>query len=352
MKTGTVRSLLDLNNGTAPGFDALRLILSLSVMLTHAMAICYGYDRFLEIWKSSPWLPFIRAVLPMFFFLGGFLVAGSADRLKSVKKFIWFRVLRILPALLVEISLSALILGPLVTTLPLRKYFSSLLFMLYFLNALGIISFYLPGVFKEHPMPVVNVNLWTLPPDLHGYMLLTLLLSTGVVFNRKFFLAAYAVASVAVIAALPLIHWGNYDDTAIIPHSTMLIYSFFTGVFVYVFSDRVQVRKSYMMACLALLPLFYFKYTLFLAMMASCYLCLCIGFADLRNFPLIRHGDYSYGIYLYGFPLQQAIWHYMPFARTWWILDIIALPAALCFAVLSWHAVEKPFLGLKHRIRF
>lgn len=55
----------------------------------------------------------------------------------------------------------------------------------------------------------------------------------------------------------------------------------------------------------------------------------------------MRSGDYSYGIYLYGFPIQQTI-AMVPALREWYLSLAIAWPAAFSLAFLSWHFVEKP----------
>ena len=76
-------------------------------------------------------------MVPAFFALSGFLVTGSALRLRATVPFLTFRFLRILPALFVEVTLSALVLGPLFTRLPLAHYFSDPQFMRYFGNIAG-----------------------------------------------------------------------------------------------------------------------------------------------------------------------------------------------------------------------
>jgi peptidoglycan/LPS O-acetylase OafA/YrhL len=64
--------------------------------------------------------------------------------------------------------------------------------------------------------------------------------------------------------------------------------------------------------------------------------------------PLRLPGDYSYGLFLYGFPVQQAL-----AARFPWLapdqLTALALPAALLCAIASWHGIERLALGLKRR---
>jgi peptidoglycan/LPS O-acetylase OafA/YrhL len=59
-----------------------------------------------------------------------------------------------------------------------------------------------------------------------------------------------------------------------------------------------------------------------------------------------RFGDYSYGLYLYGYPSQQLVAHWFPQFGPW-RMAALALPLALCCAIASWHCVEKPFLRLK-----
>jgi peptidoglycan/LPS O-acetylase OafA/YrhL len=63
----------------------------------------------------------------------------------------------------------------------------------------------------------------------------------------------------------------------------------------------------------------------------------------------LRVGDYSYGTYVLAFPVQQfIIWRFgitqppLVFALT--------LVVTIALAIVSWHAVEKPALGLKSRL--
>lgn len=67
----------------------------------------------------------------MFFALSGFLVAASFERTKTLGMFYGLRAIRIYPALAFDTIVSALILGPLFTGLPLSSYFSDPLFLRY-----------------------------------------------------------------------------------------------------------------------------------------------------------------------------------------------------------------------------
>lgn len=356
MISATVKDYLDRYKGSAPGFDTLRLILSIAILLWHTVYVCYG--RFSEtydlVWSHPLVMPLLRGMLPMFFFLGGFLVTSSAYRLRTVTPFLMFRVLRIVPALLVEVTLSAVVLGAFLTQLPLRQYYTHPEFFSYFFNIVGYIHYSLPGVFKDNPVPttdVVNVNLWTLPPDFEGYAIMAILICTGIIFSRRRFLNIFILGNLFFLTMLPFaLDWGNSGTVYI--HPKLLIYSFFLGAFCYVFADRIRINKTAMILSVLSLGFFWWKYTTILGIWGICYLTLCLGFVDMRNFPLIKRGDYSYGIYLYGFPIERALFHYLPALQEWWQLFLVALPVTLLFAIMSWHWIEKPCLKLKSRVRY
>jgi peptidoglycan/LPS O-acetylase OafA/YrhL len=67
----------------------------------------------------------------------------------------------------------------------------------------------------------------------------------------------------------------------------------------------------------------------------------------MRPTWLHRH-DYSYGTYLYGFPLQQSL--IAAGIADPWLLFATAAGLTLGCAALSWHAVERPCLALKLRL--
>jgi peptidoglycan/LPS O-acetylase OafA/YrhL len=87
-----------------------------------------------------------------------------------------------------EATLSALVLGALFTTLPLRHYLMSPELGSYFGNIVGLVHFTLPGVFEHNPVPqVINSQLWTIPFELECYFLL--LSVSAVLRDRRAFVA-------------------------------------------------------------------------------------------------------------------------------------------------------------------
>jgi peptidoglycan/LPS O-acetylase OafA/YrhL len=128
----TIATALARHRGEGPGFGLMRLTLATLIFFVHARSLAAlavavpGQDTKAALaglvgW-TGPTRPFYVAMVPMFFTLSGFLVTGSAFRVRATSTFLAFRALRIFPALSVEITLSALFLGPIFTTLPLRRH--------------------------------------------------------------------------------------------------------------------------------------------------------------------------------------------------------------------------------------
>jgi peptidoglycan/LPS O-acetylase OafA/YrhL len=70
------------------------------------------------------------------------------------------------------------------------------------------------------------------------------------------------------------------------------------------------------------------------------------SFLDVGKF-----GDYSYGVYLYSFPIQQLLIHVLKPQLNGWLLSLLSLLICLPLAVASWHLLEKPAMQLKHQIQ-
>jgi peptidoglycan/LPS O-acetylase OafA/YrhL len=209
MEKITFGEILRVNKGMGPGFDFVRVFLALCVLVSHVPETVLGSGNNL---LSGPfiWI-FQSAILPMFFGLSGFLVIGSAQRL-SLKDFALNRAIRIFPALIVEILLSALIIGPIFTNISLPAYFSGSEFGTYFLNIFGFIHYRLPGLFVDNPVPyIVNGSLWTVPFEILCYIVMAGLVVSTLV-KRASALVTLAVAS--IIFSMVLVY-----GVGTLPHS-------------------------------------------------------------------------------------------------------------------------------------
>src|SRR5438477_501444 len=94
-------------DGRSTGFDYLRLGLALAILVVHTWRTAYGPEGWKEVAPGWVYLYIVPALIPCFFAVSGFLVAGSLLRCKSIDTFLILRVLRIFPALATETLLSA-----------------------------------------------------------------------------------------------------------------------------------------------------------------------------------------------------------------------------------------------------
>lgn len=356
----TLGSQLERYRGFGPGFNFVRIALAYSVVVWHTVAVAEGTAagaRVLPLW------PAIFAILPMFFSLSGFLVTASALRL-PLREYILNRAFRIVPAIGVDICLCALVVGPLFTNLALGSYFSDPLFFRYFLNIIGYISYQLPGVFLNNPdAGIVNGALWTVPFEIACYVVMSTMIWLGLV--RKWHWAVGLAAAIVVVAALLYglgigTGQGLADKLArfaFLSKGASLVPSFLLGSGVYLLRDRLPyspVLAGLIVLGLVGLGVFgdpaLFDHPVFVGVMSFplAYLVAFIGLTPIPMPKVLEHGDYSYGIYLYHYPILQCLQSVFGLTSWWGLALVSALPITL-FAVMSWHWIEKPVLKMRRK---
>lgn len=323
-----------------PGFDMVRLGLSVAVVLIHSVRVIdYSDDVF-----DGPVHPLYAAVLPLFFALSGFLVMGSALRLRDLRAFVAFRVLRIYPALLTVVLASVFVLGLATTTLSPHDYLTDRLTWGYFRNMLGGTSLRLPGVFTDHASLAVNANIWTLRPELRAYVVVCLLIVTRIAYSRRWMTVAWAVATV-LGTALNL--WRGSFELGYHFSGDVLMYCFLTGSTAYHWRDRIPTSTPlFVAAAVAAYVLLAIPHTPLISQIPLTYVMIWLGRQPLHRPAFFAGGDFSYGIYLYAYPLQQLLVGFVP-GLTWWMLFPLSLLVVAPVAVASWFFIEKPALRLK-----
>jgi peptidoglycan/LPS O-acetylase OafA/YrhL len=374
----TFKAILDENGGAGRGFDLLRLVLAIFILLSHLSWIVGTSGVTTSILNfifhlnpenvstlaqatttidNDPTVhqltglgrPITLSYLPMFFALSGFLVTGSALRTRRLIPFLGLRVLRLLPALFVEVTLSAIILGAIFTDLPLSNYYTAPMFWSYFLNIIGDIHFHLPGVFTNNTTNVVNSNLWTLPWEFQCYVAMSFMIITGILYHRT------AIAMLFGAATIALIYTSFVDGFQVVPAQVggpTLVYYFLAGVVMFLWRDKIVFHEVFFfIAAAACYILMMSPKTVFIYPVLLTYITVFIGLFPFPRFSLLKSGDYSYGIYLYGFPVTQSL--LAGFALLHKNLAVAAPLAVLAtgaFAALSWHGIEKHCLKLKRYI--
>lgn len=285
-----------------------------------------------------------------FFALSGFLISASFERRPSLIEFGLARALRILPALAVVTVLTVLILGPLVTRVPIAAYFSDRQTWLYVPKALSLrwMTFSLPGVFDTLRYHVVNGPLWTLYYEVTCYIGLALACRIEIAARRVppwLIFAAYALLYVMLTQSS-----GRHHADAMI--YAQLSLPFVMGMAAYRFRTHVPAT-ALIAAGLILLSAF----ALFSDILAFEVRMLAVAYAALYlaqiPSPLLRAynrlGDYSYGVYIYGWPIQQLVLLRDPATHPL-VLVAITIPASILCGMMSWNFVEQPALARKQAL--
>eukprot|EP01037_Dinobryon_pediforme_P018707 gene18707-19008_t len=339
-------------NFRSSGFDYMRLILCAGVILQHAGTTSYGHEfgEILPYGLDRAWTPYLVA---MFFTLSGFLVSGSLFRCKSLVSFLGLRVTRIMPALACEVLLSAIIIGPMLTSLDLHSYFSDEKFKIYFLNIIGDIHYQLPGLFSTNPLQnTVNDQLWTIPFELICYTVISALAFVGIA-TRRYLLLVFCVSIQIALAVFAVMHQSTYSKLHILGGISGYhdVYFFVIGILFYSFRDKIPYSFGVFVAAFVLSEVLLFVPggNNFFGFPVA-YITVYLGLTNPAKPKVLFSGDYSYGMYLYGFPIQQAIAYFMPNHRSWVSNFSLALIGAFLFAHFSWWCVEKPALSVKSKL--
>lgn len=334
--------------GGVNNFDILRFIAALLVIISHSYAIS----------GNPPEPQFLGANLGVigvyiFFVISGFLVTNSWKVHPRASAFLAKRCLRILPGLAGVTLFTALILGPLVTTQSLREYFTSSEVFSYLGNVwVFSIKFDLPGVFTNNPIPgITNGSLWTLPYEFLAYISLTMLGVFGLLGNKRRLLVI-VVATVATLFALAQVypvgkpHLLNMEMIWIAKYLSF----FAAGMFLNLLSHRIGLSYRYALAALVVMLLSPYLPGGFVLLLGSfSYLVIYLALMPTKHLHRFgEHGDFSYGMYLYAWPIQQLlVYKFTDIGPIALILG--ATPIVIALGWASWRLIEKPSLAHKKR---
>jgi peptidoglycan/LPS O-acetylase OafA/YrhL len=343
--------LSDYAHGRDNNFNLLRLLAALTVIYVHSFAVLgLPADRTVTLGEVGVSLSDIA--VDVFFVTSGFLVTGSLVNRGSLIKFLWARALRIYPALWVMLVLTVFALAPALTTWPLADYMTSPKTREYFekcATLLGGVRWSLPGVFESLPLKgEFNGSLWTLPVELRLYLTLAaawflLSLAPGVRLKAMAALAPIAVALLFIEIVRGQIFGAPFNP------SDIRAYMFFCGAALYLWRDRVPLGAAPLLAILAAFAIaaldrsaFFIAYLILLGPLIMHLAYLPGGAIRTVN----GWGDFSYGVYIYAFPIQQTLAFLSP-AMPLTTMIVSACSLSLFAGALSWRLLEKRALALK-----
>jgi len=337
--------------------DFVRIFLALLVILSHSYALALATER------TEPFNILSRGqatggriAVDLFFILSGFLIAASYERSRSALSYLKKRVARIYPAFILLTLLTVVAILPLAHGRVAGATLSDRAMNLVG-NTLVLRSFVADGAFPFNPaQSQVNGSLWSIAFEFWCYIGVMLLGLTGLLRSKKFLLTAF-IGSIVVSMLFAHFKWNI--SGAILgrilgypPFWARLLPMYLAGVVFYRFRQDIPFSPKLVVAALIAMvvafrvPLGYAA----LFPIAGTYLVMCFSFApSIKLHGAARYGDFSYGTYLYGFPIQQLILQAFAQPVAPLLLFACAAPATLVVAAMSWFTVEKRFLQAAHK---
>lgn len=328
-------------------FDTVRLLAALIVIYRHC-AYFLGAPGY---WGAFG--------VPVFFFLSGLLVSQSFEASGSIKKFVWRRLLRIYPAAVVAILLSAFVMGPLVTSYTPGNYFKSSVFWKY-ISSVSLIQVYfdLPGVFEQSPLgSAVNAVLWTLPLEIKMYFF-TLVWGLFRFRGKNAVLIAITLLLIFIganysVQAESFLHTQlHLTNFKIFPYASA-VPLYLLGILSYSYRSKIVVRPYWFFVGVVVFLLFV-KFSFFSNLVHICIAVITLGFTVLNLTWLKKiapQSDFSYGLYIYGYPVEQLLVNYAYPYINGFPLFLLILLITFVLAFLSWNFIEKRALQFKNYIK-
>jgi len=325
-------------------FNFTRLLLASSVIISHTYETATGNsdkDFFSPILGAK----ISSLAVDGFFFLSGFLVYASLLRRENVKNFMIARLARIWPGLIASVFVTVLI-GACFTVLPIHSYLHDET-KKFILNNISFIggSYELSGVYCGKALCNVNGSLWSVPWEIRCYIFLSILFVLGFAGKDKIIKVVFP-GTLAFVLAWHLVPHPDVTKGAIwfmLGRIDRVWFMFALGIVAFIFFEKIRLSWWILLILFALTALQnHFGIQGHIESLLAGYTVLCLGFLTIGEKPFsAQWQDYSYGMYIYAFPMMtllQQIFHF----KNPWAFAFVNFSCTLPIAAMSWHFIEKP----------
>lgn len=334
----TADRLLQRRGGRLRGLASVRLFLVAATVALQSVEVSESYARF----NASPLWILFGLTIPALFALLGFNMVLAAER-RAPFDLVKHRILFVLPPLALAVALAALAIGPLVTSVRLRRYFTDADTWSYLLNLAALPRFALPGVFEfNNAADTVNAVLWSVP--VYALSMLSLVLVLGLRRGRPVALLALIVVTFAIG---PLLAFSRPVATS----SLCFLLAALAALY------RTRMPVDWRIATAAALPIIVvafagqqmfadFPWSGVLLAPAITYLAVFAALAGLANGAIARRLRwYLIGCFLFSYPVQQLVVAIGPPRQNGLLNFVLSLPVIVLLSVGSWHFVQKPIVA-------
>ncbi|MEZ0090135.1 acyltransferase family protein [Streptacidiphilus sp. EB129] len=361
--------------GRANSFGFLRLMLALAVVFAHAYALAYAAQDPLGR-LSGGQTDFGRLAVVGFFVLSGFMITASGLRL-GIVRYAWHRALRIFPGLWACLLVTAFVMAP-------ALYFHMVGSLNGFWTAHGGPLAYIKGWYVTGQTAGFDVSntmamavtrgitkdggfdgaLWSLKYEIFCYMVVGLLAASGALRRAPKLVPLLALGLWSSLAVnffnaptmhsvlgegqgggfqIPII--GNLNANFVV----YLLFSFMLGASAQLYRHRFPVHDGLaILSVIVLLASLHWGAFYVLGYPPFGYLMIWLGV----RLPAVLHRvgqkhDYSYGVYIYGFLVEQTLVVLRFQHKGMAVYLPLAVIGSLMVAFVSWHLIERQAMRLK-----
>ncbi len=342
------RTLSDsLRSPAENNFDIVRLLAALAVVFGHSFVLSLHSSLAAEPVKMLAGFVYSgSAAVAVFFLVSGIFVSQSFYYENNPFAFLVKRLFRIWPGLVVCVIVAAIAVTiacrGLGTDLSRDKSF----FQYIVSSSLLDTTWRIDGVFSDRPRYAINGSLWTLPLEVKMYAVVFLFGVFGVLRRRAYLLALLALG-IGVLVAAPSVFSGYFATGN--PEAVRPVLFFLIGMAIFAARDEVALGSVFRPVLLFLIAAAFPRTREFFGDLFMIAATLWIGCSPLlARLPKLP-GDYSYGVYIYGFPIQQLVVTFNPAIGPYALFAVAGSVTLLC-AIASWYLVEKPAQKAAKRI--
>ncbi len=347
----------DALKGRDNNFNLVRFLAAFAVLFDHISLASLGPGVHKPVFEQMFGMSLSDLAVNVFFVLSGFLVTKSLVTRSDVVSYVTARFMRLVPGFAVMVAVVTVGLGLYFTSLAPLAYLTSEQTIVYWIGTTLTFTEFgsLPGVYGGNPLPsVANAAIWTLKYEVIAYVALLGLWGVGILQRRALF--AF-LGSVFVVIALVLIQQPGVHFS---PHSmggaawaSLVRFGlcFFVGAFFYCYRNKISLSGPLAIVGLAASYLVIDLHTYeVVSIVSTGYAVMWVSLVPAGRIRLYNSiGDYSYGIYIWHWPVLQSLIASQPDASFGWLFATTSA-ITITLAVASWHLIEKPALASQRTI--
>ncbi|MBO6184212.1 MAG: acyltransferase [Chryseobacterium sp.] len=323
-------------------FDFLRLFFASLVIVSHSFPLSGIAPHDPTYFWSDGQMNLGTLSVGAFFSISGFLIIGSLNRAHSILDYLWKRIIRLYPGLIVVLAITLILVVIINSNVIENKSFWT-----YFPNSLLLYSnqYTIDGIFENNPYKnIINGSLWTLCYEFTCYIFLSFL----IIFRKNIVLQELIILLTFITTLIMYNTVNNFFFMNLSSKELFRFSSYFlAGSYLYYYKSLLKNLNLFIVSIIIIITSVFLGFFDWVFPLIT-YVILFIGLksTEIINSIGVKIGDLSYGVYIYGFLVQQTLMYY--FKLDVFSLISISLAISFIFGFLSWKFVEKPALRFKN----